>query len=531
MIKTLLKKQMLEVFSWVYRDRKSGKNRDKNGVVGIVLLYLILFVFLGSVFFQMALSLCEPLLSQRLGWLYMVLMSFISIALGVFGSVFSTYSSLYLAKDNDFLLSMPISAPKILFVRLAGVYVTGLIYELIVMVPAVIVFFMYAEIGVLGILFSVLIPFVLSVFILTLSCILGFVVALISSKMKRKTAVTVILSLAFIAGYYYIYSQAYAILEFILADPTSLGSQIQSWLYPFYHMGLAAEGNALSMLLFTAVIALLFGVVYFVLSATFLKVATANRGGKKIQYKEKAVKAGNISSALLKKEFRRFLSSSTYMLNCGLGVVLMLIGAVALIVEKGELRELIEQIFPGAQAFLSLAAVAAICLIVSMNDITAPSVSLEGKTIWLVKSYPIPAKAVLYAKLKLHLILTWIPALILTAAVLFVMEPSPLFCILISAAVVLFVILSALWGLFLGLKMPNLNWTTETVPVKQSMSVMFALFGGWLFITALGILYFAVSQWIDPTVYLLLFIGFTGALSAVLFGWIKSKGTAVFDSL
>ena len=32
----------------------------------------------------------------------------LAIVLGAFGSVFNTYSSLYLAKDNDLLLSMPI---------------------------------------------------------------------------------------------------------------------------------------------------------------------------------------------------------------------------------------------------------------------------------------------------------------------------------------------------------------------------------------------------------------------------------------
>ena len=43
MIKALLKKQLLEVFSWLYVDKKSGKSRSKNGIILYVLLYVVLF--------------------------------------------------------------------------------------------------------------------------------------------------------------------------------------------------------------------------------------------------------------------------------------------------------------------------------------------------------------------------------------------------------------------------------------------------------------------------------------------------------
>lgn len=90
---------------------------------------------------------------------------------------------------------------------------------------------------------------------------------------------------------------------------------------------------------------------------------------------------------------------------------------------------------------------------------------------------PVKPERVLYAKLKLQLILTLVPAALVTAAVLFVIMPEPLFVLLIPVCVVLFTVFMALFGLFLGLKMPNLKWTNETVPVKQSMGVSLALFG------------------------------------------------------
>ena len=130
MTRALLRKQLMEVFSWLYRDKKSGKHRSVKGVVGWGLLYLLLFAFLGVMFGGAAVTLCGPLLTEKMGWLYWCLMGLIAIFFGVFGSVFNTYSSLYQAKDNDMLLSMPIPTSKILLIRLSGIYAMGLMYEL-----------------------------------------------------------------------------------------------------------------------------------------------------------------------------------------------------------------------------------------------------------------------------------------------------------------------------------------------------------------------------------------------------------------
>lgn len=530
MTKALFKKQMMDVFSWVYQSKKTGKNRSVRGILSYAVLYLFIFVSLGVAFYRVARMLCAPLTAAGLGWLFFAIMGLISVALGVFGSVFSTYSSLYRAKDNDLLLSMPIPSSKILIIRLSGVYATGLLYELIVMVPTIIVFFIDGAAGLPGGIFALLIPFILSVFVLTLSCVLGWVVALVAGRLKSKSLVTVLLSLIFIAAYYYVYMRAYSLLQGILAAPEALGSRVKSVLYPFYHMGLAAEGSVLSMLIFTAIMAVLFGLVYLVLSRSFLRLATANRGAARTKYREKAVRASGTGSALLRKELRRFLSSPAYMLNCGLGAVAMVIAAAFLLIRRGAAAEFVSQIF-GNGDFTVLIAAAALCMLCSMNDLTAPSVSLEGKNLWLTQVLPVSAWQVLKAKLKLHLLLTLIPALLLAACVDAVLRPSPAHALLLLAVTALFILLMALVGLTLGLKMPNLSWTNELVPIKQSLSVMLSLFGGWALVLALGGFYFAVCRLVSPLAYLVCVCVLLAAGSAALLLWLKSRGSKIFDVL
>ncbi|MGM9615131.1 MAG: hypothetical protein ACI3W7_06380 [Oscillospiraceae bacterium] len=529
MTKALFRKQMMEVFSWLYKDRKTGKLRSAGGIAGYVLLYLILFASLGAMFFFMAGMLCEPLTGAGMGWLYWCLMGLIAIFFGVFGSVFSTYSSLYQAKDNDLLLSMPVPASQILLCRLSGVYATGLMYELIVVVPTLIVWFLTVPFSVPGTICSLLIPLVLSVLILVLSAVLGWVVALIAGRLKHKNIVTVFVSLAFIAAYYYLYGRAYSMLQTLLVNAEAVGGRMKAAVYPLYHMGLAAEGSWLSMLIFTAIIGALFLIVYAVLSRSFLKLATGNRGAAKTAYKEQKSKVLSIGGALLQKELRRFLGSANYMLNCGLGTLFMPIAAVLLVWKAGQVQAFLSAVF--TQDYIPLLAAGAVCILATMNDMTAPSVSLEGKNLWLVQSLPVSGRQALTAKLTLHLLLTLIPAIPLLSAVEWLIKPTPFFAVWIPVITILYVVLMAALGLVINLKMPNLNWTSEIVPIKQSLGVMIALFGGWAIIAALAGLYALLANVLSAEAYFVMAGGLLLAAGGLLLRWLFTKGAQIFSSL
>ena len=202
MVKTLLKKQFAEIFRSYFYDTKKNRARSKAGTIAYIVLFVLLMAgMLGGTFGAMAFSLCSPLVEAGAGWLYFALMGAIAILLGLFGSVFSTYTGLYLAKDNDLLLSMPIPTGAIMLARLLGVYLMGLMYSAVVIVPAVVVYLITVPFSGAALLGCLVLILLLSVFVLTLSCLLGWVVAKISVKLKNKSMVTVLIALAFIALY------------------------------------------------------------------------------------------------------------------------------------------------------------------------------------------------------------------------------------------------------------------------------------------------------------------------------------------
>ena len=59
-----------------------------------------------------------------------------------------------------------------------------------------------------------------------------------------------------------------------------------------------------------------------------------------------------------------------------------------------------------AMGLLQLLLTAAVCLVCSMNDMAVPSVSLEGKTLWISRSLPVDAWTALRAKCGVQLLLT-----------------------------------------------------------------------------------------------------------------------------
>lgn len=533
MIRALFKKQMAEVFSFFFMDSKRKTRRTGGALVGYLLIYGALIAYLCGMLFMMAKFLCEALVPMGLSWFYFALMALLALVLGVFGSVFNTYASLYLAKDNDMLLAMPIPPRYILLTRLAGVYMSGLFFEMIVMLPATVAFLIYGAPNALGVLFALLIPFVLSFFVLSLSCLLGLLVAAISVRIRRKSLVVTVVSLGFLALYMWGYTKIMSSLTELLAMVGDIAERVKGPLFPLYHMGLAATGKPLSMLIFTGLVLGIFLLVYLLLARSFLSIATTNRGGVKKAYKRAQSAQRGVGRALLGKELKRLVSSPVYMLNCGLGALMLPVLGVALLIFRADVAAMLPMfasLLGGEDvAFLLVAAMA--CMLGTMIDITAPSVSLEGKHLWIVQSLPVLPRQVLYAKLALHLLIAAPSVTIAVVCMLIALAPTWPFMILIPVATLLFAVLVALFGLFMNLKFPNLHWTSETVPVKQSLSVTVTLFGGWGVVAALGALYVPLRAHVAPVLYLGAVCAVLAGACVALFCWIRRRGAEIFDSL
>ena len=532
MLKTLLKKQMAEIFRNYFYDPKKNKMRSKGATIAYIALYALLMVgLLGGMFALMAVGLCGPLVEAGMDWLYYLLIGLIAVLLGTFGSVFSTYSSLYLSKDNDLLLSMPIPVRCVMASRLLGVYLLGLMYAAVVIVPGVIVYWITAPVTAGAIVGGVLMVLLVSVIVMVLSCLLGWVVARISLKLKNKSFITVILSLLFLAAYYFVYYKAQALITLLVENAAVYGTKIRGSAYLLYLFGCVGAGDWLAMLIVTVTQALLLALTLWGIARSFLKIATATGSVKKVRFEHKAVRAQSTQRALLGKELRRFAASPNYMLNCGLGILMLPVAGIALLIKGRALAQLLDGVFGAGADIVPVLLSAAVCLLASMNDMAAPSVSLEGRQLWLAQSLPVVPWQVLRAKLDVQLVLTGVPVLFCALCMVITLPGGALEKVLLVVVALLYTLLSALAALALGLKMPNLTWTNETTPIKQSGCVMLALFANWFYAIALGGLYFLCGRYLSAAAYLALAAAITATVCALLLRWVKQRGTRIFAAL
>lgn len=239
MLKLLVKKQLTEIFRAYLYDAKKNRARSKAATVGYIIFFVLLMVgVIGGMFTVLSLTMCRSMAEAGMSWFYFAIMGLMAILLGAFGSVFTTYSSLYLPKDNDQMLSLPIPVNTLIAARLLGVCLMGLMYSGVVVLPAIIVYWATVSAAPLHLLAGVLFLLLISLFVMAISCLLGWVVAKVSLKLKNKSFVTVVLSLVFFGLYYYFFSfKANSLLTELLQNIALYGDKVRSSAYPVYLFG------------------------------------------------------------------------------------------------------------------------------------------------------------------------------------------------------------------------------------------------------------------------------------------------------
>ncbi len=537
MFKALLKKQFLEVNQSFFINKKTNEKKKKGATIRSIILFVVLMVFVGAMFYILSGSLSSLLLTETSGttdWFFFAIEGILSIILGVFGSVFNTMSMLYKAKDNELLLSMPIPPLYILISRMIMVYAMSLLYTAPIWVAAMIRYQNSRGWNIGTLLLELFLLLMLALLVTVLACVAGWVVAMISGKLRNRSIVTVLISLVCFGVYYFICFRLNTILTTIAAQSEEIGGKIKLWAYPIYELGQGAAGKVSAAFIFAAITIVLFAICCFVLSRSFIKIITQNKGLKKAVYKEKTTAQRSVKQALFRRELVHYTKSSTYMLNCTLGMVLLLAAGIVALIYRSKIQSVLGSFIgdsPEVWSFIYVVLAAVICLALSMNLVTAPSVSLEGKSIWLAQSLPVKTIDILHAKEKLHLAVNLVPALVSTLMIGIAFGVDPVFMIILLALVVAHTFFTAAFGLRLNLKHPNLNWTNEAMPIKQSMSVMVGMFGGWAICIIPAVLYYFVWAIMPAKIYVLICIVLLLIATLLIEKWLKGRGARIFEEL
>lgn len=555
--RTLLGIQFSGIGAMMTRRGTTAKTSKKYS--GKTVAELILWIFLGVSlivgFGALFSAFAAPLHQNGFDWLYMTILMLVCGAMMLVGTVFLAKNVLFEAKDNALLLSMPIPPSTILCVRMVSLYLMNLLWGITVYLPGVACWIYFVGFSAVTV-FGSLVMFLLSaLFVLALSCLLGWVLSWLTARIRNKTFFSVVFSLICIAAYYVFIGSGSGKLVQLLMFESEIAADALGAIAPLYWLGDAiANGTPISMLLSVAILLLPFAAIYMLLSATFLKTVTVSYGLKRIRYDaQKHTDVSSAAFALFKRENARLLSSSLYLLNGGIGVLMLAAAAVFALIRYDVLmgtfavfgQDMIPALFCGISAML-----------VGMSLFTPPSVSLESKTLWVLRSLPVTSKQILHAKWRLHIAWCALPVFLMSVVGMIflftfdtdmtVLDPAiaamlpqvqtTAFDYIAGAAALLvlpqlFSVAAGGVGLLLGLRFPNLHWTTEAQVIKQGVAVFLSMFGNLALAGIPALTVYYGRSLLPVSVWLLIWMAVFAVGAAVIRHLIGTWGTKKFETL
>lgn len=502
-----------------------GKNKA-NGIGAMILLGVLFgFVFLvfGFSFFSFFLVMREAAAFAGTDTsLYLSLAAALTLALCLFGSTFTAQSELYQAKDNEFLLSMPLRPGAIFASRLLLLVILNILYGSVVALPAFVVYCLY-DFTVWGVLLFIFFFTLLLFVALAISCLLGWLIALISSRIKRKNLITMLFSIAFFVLYMVGVTAMSTFMEGI--DTNILGfTQAAS---PILAIFTPVSAGILGTDLFAPLLFALFSLgaialVAAVLIRSYISILTANRGGVQYTYREKKTKQASAFFALLRRELHGFLGAPMYMLNAGLGLIMIPLAAIFLFAYREDLALIAASPALAFIAPLFPALIAGVSIFLSSTiTISAPSLSLESKTLWILKTMPLSARTVLLAKATFQILVSAPFFLLFSILAAIAISAGPIELLGLLLLPQLGSAFCAFFGATMGFLFPKFDWTNPTAAVKSGAAIVITMFGMMIigllsngFLVLLSIL--GLPVWIGMLLLSLLLFGGTAGFYAYL---------------
>ncbi len=513
--------QMLHTFS-------VGRGKKKNmGTMGALLLMAFLALYLSGIY---SWAMGEMLQEAGVIEFLLPVMMLLAVVVSLMFSFFAASGIVFGGKDMDFMLSMPVTSFAVMLSKMSALYLENLVFVGLWMIPTGIAGWVFGVAAdpayfirlVLTILF---VPFVPSL----LSSVGGYLIAWAQARIKHRALVTNLMSAVLLVVLMAGCMQISRVGTLLLTHKEGAQRLFQTWLAPIGFLGKGLTGNWAAMAIGVLLCLAPFLIVTWLFSMRYQKILSSLKSrALRSDYRFTQVEAGGQFGALFHKEVNRLFSTPTYLMNSGVGVILAVGFCIYMIVAK-EQNAMLASYF-GADGMNALFLVV-IAGVLAMIYPSAVSISLEGKTLWILKEAPLPPSVLFGAKAALNLVLAWPAALI--CVLLLVLSKNMtvtggICALLVCLALTGFL---AVAGIVVNLHLPKLDCENDTIVVKQSASAMFGCFGGMLIVAAGAVLWALTRNVLSFEAFGLMMTAVFGILAAVGWRYLLNRGVEIFLTL
>ncbi len=491
---------------------------------------LILFAY-GIIFFYVFMfskELIKGFISLNCPEVLLVMFFSATSLMILFTNIFKIDGTIFRYKDYDLLLSLPIDKKVIMLSKIITLYLSNLILVLAFMIPCYITYIINIDVNILFHLFYFITLLIIPLVPIIIATIIGSLMTIITSRMKKRNFMKIIVSIAFFVGIMYLSMSSE---NANAVDMANIGKSLVNNFNNFYPLvnvynNIIMNNSLFSLFIFILIPAVLFYLYLIIMSKFYNRI---NSNLLSVSVKKEKVVMKNVSStpliAIYKKELKRLFSSANYFMNTALGSVLQILFTGYIIIfgaDKISVLFTVENI----DEFLKLCPLI-LCIFCSLNCTTHSSISLEGNNLWIIKSLPVNPMTIYFAKILVNLTIIIPPALITGIALGIFLKVSMATLILMVILPILYGSLVSFIGLFLNILYPDFTWNNEIKPIKQSLPSFLSIMIGMI----IAVVPLAIPVTIDATIYMVI-IGFIVLiLNIIMYNIIRTVGVKKFKKL
>jgi len=527
---TLIKANIIN--SWginkVLKSKAKGE-KIKAGLLGIVIVYA--FCAIAFTMFMISYQLGEVL--EKVDALELLISSSI-LSTTLFAITMSTFKIpgyLFSFKDYDLLMSMPLKPSAVMTSKMIFIYLSNLMVSVLIGIPPLIIYGIKTSGGLLYFSFVVVTTLFIPLIPIAIGAFFAYYLGRISAKFRSTNVILLIGSfLLFI-----VIMMGSTIVGQVNAEqvqnsiPTvNIMNDILFWTK--LYIGALKDSNILYLIAFLLVSLIIFGVFISIFSKGFKSInSKLSEKYKASNYKMTKLKVSTALRALYIKEFKFYLSSYIYVVNTAIGLIMMTIFSLGIaIFGKDTVSKVLE--IPMAEDYVFPIVTIIFIFCIGLTCTTAASISLEGKSLWIIKSLPIKIENILWSKILVNMTLT-VPALIINTIIVSLAFKMDATAILAMFSVsLLYCLLSPILGILINLYFPKLEWTTQVAVVKQSASVLVSILTCFVTI-AIPIVLFAIIKPTNTNLFLGAFAIILLLIIAILVKILNTVGVRKFKEL
>lgn len=393
----------------------------------------------------------------------------ISFFFVVLATIFRSNSIFFYNKDFEMLSSFPVKKSEIIASKFFLLYLIDLIICESVLLPDVILLLLKQYISIELFLIFLVASIIIPIIPMCVASGLAILIEMLGSLCKRKNIVNITLSFLLFMGYFIVIlinrEAKYSALEKIIENKLIK-------IFPFAKLFYIGESLQIRLVIFLFISVAIFSLYFTFSMKNYDKIHLfLNRSFQGKRDANLTIKIKTPFRALFEKELRRYLGSSSYLINTSLGImILCFVSCGCIIFGISNIENLlgISSLEPILTQYGSL--FIASFLIVSCT--TSSSISLEGNNLWILQSSPVSTRKIINSKIAVNVLIHFVGYVLAVMMILLKTKLNLLQMSFVLIVPICYSLFISVVGLYLNMRYMKLKWNDEISVVKHSTAAI-----------------------------------------------------------